>query len=402
MFAKKASSIIRDGKPLGYNYVPETLVHREVQMEELTSILEPTFSYGRPEKAFLAGGVGSGKTATARRFCMNARDYAVREGIPFDYIVVNCRQKVSEAEVFLALVRHFDPNYPDRGFSPGEMFRSFKEHVRKSGQRLIVVLDEVDVLLKRGAGGDLVYHLTRFDEDGRGLVVSLILIAQTYSLDMVDEASRSTFGRANVIKFPKYDRDQMQTIVENRASIALVPGGIRPDAISLIADLAGEMGDARYAIELLDLAAREAETKPLGAVTAEEVRSAKAKTYSVVTESKLLDLDLNGRVTLLAIARSIKDSSYVSTADAQKTYEIVCEEYGFPARKGTQFWSYVKNLESQALIVTSMRSDERTGGRSKHISLPDIPSKVLAEKMERILEEETPPRLYNIRGGKKF
>ncbi|NLL95039.1 MAG: AAA family ATPase [Thermoplasmatales archaeon] len=401
MFGKRESTIIRDGAALGYDYVPEVLTHRESQMEELKTLLEPTFRYGRTRTAFLVGGVGSGKTATAKRFCYDAMKYAAKEGIAFDYAIINCRQKFSEFEVLLALVRHFDPNYPDRGFAPSEMFSAFKRHVAKSGKRLVVVLDEVDVLIRKGAG-DLVYNMTRMGEEDPKMVVSLILIAQEYSLGQIDEASQSTFGRANLVRFPKYDGEQLHSIVKARADMALVPGGINPDAISLIADLAAGMGDARYAIELLDIAAREAEGKTLGVVTAEEVRSAKARTFSVVTESKLLDLDLNGRVTLLAIARAIKDKSYVSTADAQKTYEVVCEEYGVPARKGTQFWSYVKNLESQALIVTSMRSDEKTGGRSKHISLPDIPSKVLAEKLETIMDEETPPRLYNIRGGKTF
>lgn len=401
MFGKRESVIIKDGSVLGYDYVPKELPHRETQMRELSALLEPTFIYGRTRTAFLIGGVGSGKTATAKRFCNDAGQYAAKENIPFEHIYVNCRQKSSEFEVLLALVSYFDPKYPDRGFSPTEMFSVFKKHVAKSGKRFVVVLDEVDVLIKKGAG-DLVYNMTRMGEENPKMVVSLILIAQEYSLGNVDAASLSTFGRANLVRFPKYDGEQLHSIVKARAEMALVSGGIRPDAISLIADLAAEMGDARYAIELLDISAREAESKPLGAVTAEEVRSAKARTFSVVTESKLLDLDMNGRVTLLAIARAIKDKSYVSTVDAQKTYEVVCEEYGVLARKGTQFWSYVKNLESLALITTSMRSDEKTGGRSKHISLPDIPSKVLAGKLEAIMDEEMPPRLYNIRGVKPF
>jgi cell division control protein 6 len=284
------------------------------------------------------------------------------------------------------ILRHFDPGHPDRGFSVSEMMRTLRGIMDARKIKLVIVLDEADILIKKNAT-DIIYQLSRFNEDSMGSPTSLsmILISQEYVLGNLDQASLSTFKRANTIRFSKYTRDELRDIIKIRADESLFQGKIRDDAIDLIADISAEWGDARFAIDLLDKSARNGENKEKGEVTAEEVREAKAMTYSVVTESKLLDLDRNQRITLLAIARAIKDKAYVTMGAAEKTYAIVCEEYGEKARQHTQFWTYIKNIEKTGLITTTIRG-ESDGGRTTYISLPDIPSKVLANKLEVIME----------------
>ncbi|MDR0198845.1 MAG: AAA family ATPase [Methanomassiliicoccaceae archaeon] len=386
MFDEKRSVIIKDGKKLSFEYVPEKLVHREEQMSTLRMLFRPVFEDGRSETAFLTGTVGTGKTATVKRFCADMMRYGIEKGIPTDYVLVNCRQRNTENAVILQILRHFDPGHPDRGFSVPEMLRTLRGQIEARRTRLVIVLDEADVLIKRNAV-DIIYQLSRFNEEniGSSTSISLILIAQEYILDSIDTASLSTFKRTNTIRFSRYERDELRDIVKIRADEALIPGRIREDAIDLIADISSEWGDARFAIDLLDKSARKGENKENGEVTAEEVREAKAMTYSVVTETKLLDLDMNHRITLLAISRSIKDKAYVTMGAAEKTYGVVCEEYNETARKHTQFWTYVKGLEKTGLIVTSVKG-ETDGGRTTYISLPDIPSKVLAKKLETLME----------------
>jgi cell division control protein 6 len=386
MFDDRRSVIIKDGRKLSFEYVPERLVHREEQMSTLKMLFRPVFEEGRSETAFVTGSVGTGKTATVKRFCADMMRYGAEKGIPLDYVIVNCRQRNTEAGVILQVLRHFDAGHPDRGFSAPEMLRTLRGLMESRKARLVIVLDEADILIKKNAV-DLIYQLSRFNEEYINLSssVSMILIAQEYILDSIDTASLSTFKRTNTIRFSKYTRDELRDIVKIRADEALFPGKIRDDAVDLIADISSEWGDARFAIDLLDKSTRKGENKDEGEVTAEEVREAKAMIYSVVTESKLADLDLNHKLTLLAIARSIKDKAYITTGAAEKTYGVVCEEYNETARKHTQFWTYVQNLEKSGIITTVVRGDAE-GGRTTYISLPDIPSKVLAHKLEDIID----------------
>jgi cell division control protein 6 len=391
MFESKASAVIRDGSKLSFEYVPERLIHREEQMSRLEMLFRPLFEHGRSSTAFLTGTVGTGKTATAKRFCADLMKHGAKTGRPVECVIVNCRGRGTEAGVLIQLLRHFDPGFPDRGFSPAEMMRSLRALIERSRVPLVVVLDEADVLIKKNSA-DLIYRLSRFAEEGVGMQspVSLMLISPEYVLDRLDEASLSTFRRANTVRFGRYSRDELRSIVEYWAGEALVADGITEGALDLIADISDEFGDARFAIELLDRAASIAEGKTLGRVTAEDVRAAKAMTHSVVTESKLESLDANRRLVLLAVARSIKDSTYVGMGAAEKAYAVVCEEYGVPARKHTQFWTYVQDLDAANLIQTVVRGDREDGGRTTFISLPDIPSKVLAERVESLMESDPP------------
>lgn len=389
MFNNQRSSIIKDMDKLSFEYVPEKLIHRESQMTSLRMMFRPVLESGRSATAFLIGSVGTGKTATAKRFCLDIRHYAMESGKAIDHHIINCRRNSSDSSVLLSLIRHYDTGYPDRGFSVSEMMKSFKKHVEKKGQHLIVVLDEVDVLIKKGAS-DIIYQLSRFNEESINInsSVSLMMISQDYVLDRLDSASLSTFRRTNIINFDRYQRHELLDIISARAEEALRAGHIRDDALELIADIASEWGDARFAIEMLERSAQIAEENVENEVNAEHVREAKAMTYSVLTESKLMELDLQQKLTLLAVARSIKGDAYVNTGTAEKAYVIACEEYGEKPRKHTQFWTYIKALSDQGLLETSVRGDP-DGGRTTYISLPDMPSKVLRDKLMLILKNKS-------------
>lgn len=387
---ERASSIIRDPSVLDYDYVPDYLVGRDRQMGDLELLFRPFAEFTRSCTAMLTGPVGTGKTATARFFCARMTEYCSSKGKPLDTLFINCRNKNSEAAVTLAMARHFDRRFPDRGFSTDEMLRVFRNRLVDSGRSMVIILDEVDVLLKKGSI-DLVYQITRFSEEIRdtGHAVSLIMISQESVAEMLDEASLSTFRRSNSVVFERYTRDELREIVQRRADLAIMPGRITDDAIDLIADNSEEYGDARMAIELLDRASNIAEGDTVGEVNPDHVRSAKAMIYSSVSESKLNSLDVNRMIVLLAIARAMKTNRAIPSSTAEKTYAVVCEEYGVPARKHTQFWLYVQDIEKTGAIRTLVKNSQN--GRMTMISLPDIPSKVLAAKMEDLLEKALEP-----------
>ncbi|NLI73174.1 MAG: AAA family ATPase [Euryarchaeota archaeon] len=383
----RSSRIIRDLAKLSFDYVPEKLVHREKQMDKLCMIFRPVLESGVSQTALLIGSVGTGKTATSKRFCLDIVREGNEIGRPMDFVVVNCRQRSTEASVLLRLVNHFDERFPDRGFSTMEMLRALRKHIESRGIHLIVVLDEADALLRRGAS-DLIYQLSRFDEEkvGGRSSLSLILISQKYLLDLLDPASLSTFRRANVIKFDRYAVDELRDIIADRAELAFSPGTAPDDTIDLIADISAEFGDARFAIEILEKAGMLAEEDGRSYVTAEDVRTAKAFTYSVVTRSRIEDLDIQRQLVLLATARAMRDRAYVTTGEVEKIYRVVAEEYGQRPRGHTQFWAYLRAVSGEGLLETKVSGDP-SGGRTTYISIPDIPVKALIDMMEEIMSE---------------
>ncbi len=194
------------------------------------------------------------------------------------------------------------------------MLRILRKDLEKRKVHLVIVLDEADVLLKK-AGPDVIYKLTRFEEEKvEGLeYVSLVLISQKNIYDMLDAASISTFKRTNVIEFGKYSCDELKDIVAQRAQLALHENAIDQDSFDLIAEVSSEWGDARFAIEILEKAGMLADEEGAGKVDVEHVRGAKAEAYSSVTESKLAGLERHQKLALLAIARASKGKAYITT-----------------------------------------------------------------------------------------
>jgi len=382
------SRLFKDLSKLSFDYVPERLVHRERQMERLWMLFRPVLEAGLSQTAFLIGSVGTGKTALSKRFCLDFCQAYRERGGAIDFLMVNCRQRSSENAVLLRLVNHFDEGFPDRGFSSTEMLRALRRHLTKNKMHLVVVLDEADVLLKKGAG-NLLYNLSRFDEERMGSKgsISLILVSQKYVLDLLDPASLSTFRRANAVQFDRYNAQELLDIVAQRVEMAFFQGVVREESMDLIADIASEFGDARFAIELLEKAGMLAEEEGSDRMEPEHVRGAKALTYSVVTESKIEELETQHKLVLLSIARVMRDKAYVTTGEVEGVYQVAAEEFGKRSRGHTQFWSYLRELANQGLIETKVAGDA-SAGRTTYISLPDIPAKVLRQRLEEMLGKE--------------
>ena len=98
MFSRE-SVIIKDGKKLSFDYVPDKLIGREKQMEMLSLIFRSVIDDGRSETAYITGSVGTGKTSTVRRFCIDMAAYAAKNNIGLDYVHINCRQNNTDAMV---------------------------------------------------------------------------------------------------------------------------------------------------------------------------------------------------------------------------------------------------------------------------------------------------------------
>ncbi|MCQ2079995.1 MAG: AAA family ATPase, partial [archaeon] len=322
MFERRAR-IIRDGTTLSYDYVPDKLLHRDRQMAELERMFSPLALDQRACSAFLFGGVGTGKTVTAKRFCLDMAEYFQGKSVRMGNRYVNCRIKGSEYAVMLEIVRYFDPGFPERGFALDELVTILRRNIESQKMAMVVTLDEADYLLK-GNSKDLIYQLSRFSEGLSGGSLSLILVSQVSLAGMIDEASMSTFRRANMISFDKYTTAEIREIMAYRAEIALERDVLPSESLDLLARQSEEYGDARYALEILERSAHIAESEGKPEIDLDCVRTAASSIYSDASEVKLQHLDFNKKLALLAIARAIKSAPSISITKCEKTYAIVC------------------------------------------------------------------------------
>ena len=380
-----SSGVFRDITKLSFDYVPEKLLHREEQWRKLEVMFEPVTQGGYSQNALIVGSIGTGKTVTSKRFCTELSMSARKAGKSIEWTIVNCRQRNSEASTLLKMINYFDPNFPDRGFSAQELRKVLRKHIEKRGGHCIFVLDEVDALFRSGAS-DLVYFLSRLPEESDTLKnkVSLILISQRHVFDLLDKSALSTFKRTNIIEFGKYTKEQLFDIISARADLAFVSGSYDDEILDMIADIASEWGDARFAIEMLEKSGMIANERSGEKIYTEDVRAAKAATYAFVTEERVAGLNRDQMLILLATARMLRNKAYTETSEVEKSYRIACEEHATKPRAHTQFYSHVKELAGLGLLdIRSKRGS--VAGMTNMITMLDVPADIMVQQIERML-----------------
>jgi cell division control protein 6 len=136
-------------------------------------------------------------------------------------------------------------------------------------------------------------------------------------------------------------------------------------------------------------AGKYADTEELGVVTPECVRKAVSSIIPTVRRSELASLGLHEKLFLLGVARVFKESekAYVSLAEAEKAYEVVCEEFDQRPNSHTQLWKYTQLLSTLG-ILTAEVATAGSRGRSTCISLPTIPANELEKELSVFLERE--------------
>lgn len=382
-----AGRVLINAEPLSFDYLPEEMVGRDDQLSALAGIFQqiddPTVSC----RVAITGNVGSGKTVMSHIFSRDLQRHLAGKR-EIKAVHVNCRNHPSKSQVLQRIVTSLDDRHPERGFGSGEVLQSIRKQLNNSNQHMLLVLDEVDHLL-RADKGDLLYQLLRIDE-GRSSKgsISLIIISQEQVLDQLEGAVLSRFGKSNHIRLNPYKADELSAIARQRMELSCYEGSVPDGVIKAIGQKAADMGDARLAIELLEHSVKQAERAGCIEVEVRHVRFQGKDIGRTVEPSVVDDMDKHMQLLLLALCRRLRKEQEISSGDAEKLYHVVCEEYDVGPRSHTTLWKHLKRLEALDLIEarTSNRSQGR--GRTQYLSMPSALPGTLENRLERLLRGE--------------
>ncbi|MGQ9507060.1 MAG: ORC1-type DNA replication protein [Candidatus Bathycorpusculaceae bacterium] len=384
-------SVFRDETKLDINYVPYRLHHRDKELR----LLKEFFSFllqspwNMAQRVIISGDVGTGKTVLSQRFGADITQEARKREIKLHYVHVNCREYRGSLLLILHhAISSFHPNFPKRGYSAEELLCIFLQILDDENAYVILTLDEFESLVEREGTG-AIYKLTRLQEvrQNKPQRLSLICILRKLGvLDQLDVSTRSTLQH-NLIQLEKYSKPQLIDILNDRVSLAFKPLMVREDSVNLIAELAlSEEGSTRFAIELLWRAGKYADAEDLGAVTPECVRKAVSSIIPTLRKSDLAPLGFHEKLFLLGIARLLKESekACVSLGEAERAYNVVCEEFHEHPHSHTQLWKYLQLLSAFGIVTTEV-SAVNSRGRSTIIYLPRIPAYELEKELTALL-----------------
>ncbi len=386
-------SIFRAEEFLSIDYVPEHLPHREEELRTLLRGFKTLISApGRTSPRFvIEGPVGTGKTAVAKRFSEELVTAARKRGVRLHGIHINCRVNKSPFLVYLRVLREFRPDFPRRGHSPEELLQIILDTLDEQDRYVLLILDEFDYFIINPRGQEILYALTRLVDDrlNEQQRISLLLIGRDLqsSLGTLDYSTLSTLQH-NSLRFQKYSAVALYDILHERVALAFQDGVVLDDTLHLICDIAAEYGDARYAIELLCRAGKQAEQVGSDYVVPEFVRKAKADTHPELRKEVFESLPLHNKLLLLAAARQLRgvQDAYVTMGDVEDMYRTVCEEYNQAPRAHTQIWEWVQDFAAHGILDTK-KSGPGQRGQTTLIGLSDLPAEMLEQFLLQLIEE---------------
>ncbi len=368
----------KDRDVLRHDYIPHKLPHREEQIRHLGLIVAPLLKTERGSNVFIYGKPGTGKTAVMKYVINRLVQKAKEFGAPVKAAYVNCRLAGTEYRIFTNLCAAVDIIVPFTGLATGEVFDRFKKGLEDKRVSFVVVLDELDELIK-SRGNVLLYELTRINEALRSSKVSIIGISNDLRFkELLEPRVLSTLSEEEIV-FKPYNASELQDILWERAELALCSGVLLKGAVGLCAALAAaEHGDARRALDLLRVAGEVAERENAKVITENHIREAERRIEHDRVIDALANLTLHSKFVLYSVYLLGKIKIYSAiTGDIYEVYSEVCEEIGVSPLTQRRVSGLINELDSIGLLSSRVISRGRYG-RTKKISLA-IPRSPLSE-----------------------
>lgn len=381
--------IFKNKKSLQTTYTPETILHRDKQINSIASILAPSLKEDKPSNLFIYGKTGTGKTLTIKHITQNMNKLATSRDISLKIIYLNCKMKRiadTEYRIIAQIIKELGEEVPYTGLPTDEVYNKFYRVIKKSKTKiLIILLDEIDQLIKK-AGDEVIYNLTRINSEISDIQISLVGISNNLLFtDNLDPRVRSSLSEEEIV-FPPYNAVQLQDILKKRAEEAFKEGILENGVIEKCAAYsAREHGDARRALELLRVSGELAERAGLSKVRIDHIDRAEEK----IEKERVLEIvktqPKQSQVVILGIMHLMEKDSKIFTGDVYELYKKLCVKTDLRPLTQRRISDIVAELDMLGIINATIVSNGRYG-RTKEIR-SDI-NNTTKQKIKAILTSE--------------
>ncbi|WP_415283637.1 Cdc6/Cdc18 family protein [Candidatus Nitrososphaera sp. FF02] len=352
-------AVFADRSRLSPRFIPSELPHRQKQVEQIAQAFAGAAS--DPDKFPLTilqviGVAGIGKTTTVTKSVKQVEQDFTKNRLSLKTAYINLKlQGGNKFAIYRFLLERLAPDLPSQGLSAEEMLRYLLRYLRDNKQYALIIMDEIDYLVKTSKDTGIIYDLTRlneFEPDRPCNVKGVVFIARSTDFySRLDPAELSTLGRMP-IEFPQYTLEQASDILASRAEQAFNPKAIGSDVIDKVAKIttsAEVNGDVRYALDLLLYAGNLAESQGANRVTLEHVRKVHGQTHPSVTTEEIEQLSKSQLVSLVAVVRALKSrkKQYVELKDVRLHAAELAEQLGM---KKMDVEDYLDDLKARRLI----------------------------------------------------
>ena len=364
----EAKPIFKNKDILTEHYLPGNIVHREEQINQIAKIIAPAIRDEKISNVLIYGKVGTGKSLTVKHV---TKELAMAADI-IKILYINCKmKKVADTEYRLVaeILRTLGHIIPTTGLPTDRVYKIFFEKVDEKKQSIILVLDEIDAIIKK-TGDEILYNLTRINQELKQARMSIIGISNDASfIENIDPRVKSSLSEEEIV-FPPYNASQLRDILLQRAVLTFNDNVLGEGVISKCAALAAqEHGDARKALDLLRIAAEITEREGQKNITTEHVDKAEEK----LDVDRLVEVVRRQPKQSLAVLASViklseKKQKSIQTGDIFAVYEESCRSGGFKMLTQRRVSDLIAELDMLGVINSRVISKGRYG-RTREIRI---------------------------------
>ncbi len=376
--------IFKNKNTLTENYSPGNIVHREEQINQIAKILAPAIREEKVSNVFIYGTVGTGKSLVVK----HVTNELAKASNKINTIYVNCKMKKiadTEYRLLAEIIRCLGYNIPATGLPTNQVYKTFFEKIDEKAQNIILILDEIDVIIKK-TGDDILYNLTRINQDLKNTRMSIIGISNdAFFIENIDSRVKSSLSEEEII-FPPYNAHQLKDILLQRAVMAFNETVLGEGVIAKCAALAAqEHGDARKALDLLRIAGEIAEREGATKISADFVDKAEEKLdVDRIVEVVKKQPKQSQAVLAAAIKLFEEGQKNIQTGDIFSVYEDICKNNGLKILTQRRTSDLISELDMLGIISSRIISKGRYG-RTREIRI--LLNKQLLEKIKTILKQ---------------
>ena len=303
------------------------------------------------------GPTGSGKTVTVLRVVHELKKVISNQDLPV--VVCYAVAEPTEMKTLIALGRDLGIEIPEKGLSIVDAKDKLFDKI--GGRDAIVILDEIDKLLRAGRGVELLYWFTRAENISVVGITNMVTV-----VELVNDARVLSSWNPRKMVFQPYNTRQLVDILKSRAKKAFYESVISDEILEYIASIATRRGgDARYALDLLTFAGDVAVRNNLERITEKEVDKAIELVEREFIKQTVKALKFPEKILLLIVACKDKIHPVEAFNSSNKLLNYLRGENLTQRR----WYDYKNNLELYGYVSLIKKGKGRGKGIESFLTL---------------------------------